>query len=210
MNPMHTKAPGRARLRFARQQAGFTLIELTVVFLILVVLAVIAVPRIQSLIIENKTPTVARELQAAVTRMRGSRASAGTAPYAGIAVAELGAMLRNTSFTVTGTPATAVAHAVGSGTVAPTVTIGPVNAGGTAGANSGFTVLLSGIDPSGCGPAVSTLSGAAEAIQVGGAAAITTTGAGANAKAFGGVFNPAAAQTACDVAGAVNVAFVFR
>ena len=189
-------------------QTGFTLIELTVVFLILVVLAVIAVPRIQSLIIENKTPTVARELQSAVTRMRGSRAGAGATPYTGIAIAELGANLRNTSFTIDGPPATAVSHTLGSGAAAPTITIGAVNTG--AGAGSGFTVLFTDVDAAGCGPLASTLAGAAEAVQIGGGAAVTTTGVGANAKAIGGAFNPGAAQTACGAADAVDMAFVFR
>jgi prepilin-type N-terminal cleavage/methylation domain-containing protein len=189
-----------------RRQRGFTLIELSIVALILLVLAVVGVPSIQSLLIENRAPAAARDLQSAAVKIRQVRAANGAiaTPYTGIAIAELGSMLRGSSYEVTPAApaaATAIAHSIGSGDATPSVTIA---AGTLAIAGDSFTVSLADVARAACASFASTFARQAEVI------AITPAGGGsaATVKAAGGTFSAQAAQTTC--ADSNTIALTFR
>jgi Tfp pilus assembly protein FimT len=186
-----------------RQQAGFTLVEMTVVFLVIVVLTVLAVPRVQALIIEGSTPSVAQEMQRAVNRIRSARAGAGVTPYATVSLAEMGAVLRNSNYTVTPAApeaATAIRHPLGSGQGAAALTVAT---GSLVAAGDSFVVTYAEVDRAGCAPLMATLSGSAEVVSI--------TPNGGNAivvKANGGTFNGGLAQSTC--ADRNTLAFTFR
>ena len=199
-----SRRPCRARGR-AHCQLGFTLIEVTLVALVITVITVLAVPRVRSLIIENRVNSVARELLSAVGTIRGSREGLGTTAYAGIAVAELGAVLRSSSYSVTGSPATAVTHAIGAGGAASVTISQATLPSGSAG--DSFSVTLARVDRSACTKLALIASTDAEIITitpVGGGSATSTV------KAFNGSFNPTLAQSACDASddgSAVTITF---
>mgnify|MGYP002358514929 CR=1 FL=1 len=180
----------RARVGLAAgRQRGFTLIELAIVGVIITIVMVLAMPSVKAKIIESKTPTVAGELQQAVVRINGSRASMGTAPYGTIAIAELGQVLRNTSFTITGAPPTAVQHSLGTDAGVAAVTVAPATLNA---ANDSFTVTLAEVHRAACSGLAVTLSGYAEVIS------LTPNGGGATVlKAAGGVYDPALALSNC-------------
>jgi len=187
-----------------RRQAGFTLVELTVVFLVIVVLTVLAVPRVQAIIIEGSTPSVAQEMQRAVNRIRAARAGSGVTPYSGVSVAELGAVLRNTSYTVSPpapAAANAVQHALGSGQGTASVTVA---SGTLVSAGDSFTVSFAEVDRAGCAPLMATLAASAEVVS------ITPSGASSATvvKANGGTFSGGLAQSTC--ADRNTLAFTFR
>ena len=187
-----------------RRQAGFTLVELTVVFLVIVVLTVLAVPRVQAIIIEGSTPSVAQEMQRAVNRIRAARAGSGVTPYSSVSVAELGAVLRNTSYTVSPpapAAATGVQHALGSGQGTASVTVA---SGTLVSAGDSFTVSFAEVDRAGCAPLMATLAASAEVVS------ITPSGASSATvvKSNGGTFSGGLAQSTC--ADRNTLAFTFR
>lgn len=193
---------GRSRIASLgrRTQSGFTLIELAIVGVIITIVMVLAMPSVKSKIIESKTPTVAGELQQAVVRINGSRASMGTAPYGAITIAEVGQVLRNTSFTITGTPPTAVEHSLGTDAGVAAVTVAPatLNAAGDS-----FTLTLAEVHRAACAGLAVTLSGYAEVIN------LTPSGGGATVlKAAGGVYDPSLALSNC--AERNTLAFTFK
>lgn len=184
-----------------RLQRGFTLIELSVVALILLVLAVVGIPAIQDLMVENRAPAAAKDLQSAVQKMRMARASSGASatPYSSVSIAELGAMLRNTSYEVTGNPATAVAHPIGSGAAAATTAIA---VGTLTTAGDSFVVSLADVAGQACSSFASTFGRQAEGISI-----TPNGGSAATVKAAGGTFNAQLAQTTCGARNTISLTF---
>ena len=102
-----------------RRQRGFTLIELTIVGLIIAVIAVVAVPRVRDLVVDARVAGVARDVEVAALKIMQARE--GMTPmfsHGGAMNAEFGAALRatgGTSLSMTSTVASGVSHPLGSG-----------------------------------------------------------------------------------------------
>jgi prepilin-type N-terminal cleavage/methylation domain-containing protein len=71
----------RAKLAVHQQQAGFSLVEVSIVTALMVILAIIGIPALQDYIIENKVPKVASDLQRFVARMKVTALGGGETPY---------------------------------------------------------------------------------------------------------------------------------
>ncbi|MCX7222619.1 MAG: prepilin-type N-terminal cleavage/methylation domain-containing protein, partial [Burkholderiales bacterium] len=78
-------------------QRGFSLIEISIVTTIIMLIAILGIPAIQSYVIESKVPRVAEELQRFVARMKATTQGFGVAPYAGIDTGVLANALRTSS-----------------------------------------------------------------------------------------------------------------
>jgi type IV pilus assembly protein PilA len=63
-------------------EAGFSLVEVSIVTALMVILAIIGVPALQAYVIENKVPKVAADMQRFVSRMKVAALGGGLAPYA--------------------------------------------------------------------------------------------------------------------------------
>ena len=177
-----------------RAARGFTLLELTLVTMLLVILIVIAVPVIRSLMVEILAPSVSRDLQRAVVTIRQSRAVSSmlAAPYISIGLAELGSALRETSFEVRpAAPALAssISHPLGSGAGTPDVS---VETGRIVVDGDSFVVRLANVAWQACSAFAASFSRQAHSIEIspqGGVASIV--------KASGGAFDAQSAQAAC-------------
>lgn len=99
-------------------QRGFSLIEVSIVTTIVMLIAILGIPAIQSYVIESKVPRVAEELQRFVARMKATTQGFGVAPYAGIDTGVLANALRTSSVVlVSGVgPGAKVVHGLGGGT----------------------------------------------------------------------------------------------
>jgi len=54
------------------RQSGFSLVEISIVTTIVMLIAILGIPAIQSYVIESKVPRVAEELQRFVARMKAT------------------------------------------------------------------------------------------------------------------------------------------
>ncbi|WP_154389106.1 prepilin-type N-terminal cleavage/methylation domain-containing protein, partial [Bordetella pertussis] len=97
------------------RQAGFSLVEVSIVTAIVLLVAIIGIPAIGSYVIESKVPRVGEELQRFVARTKANAQGDGAAPYTGIGTASLAHALRDSSVvSVRGEGASAtVAHGLG-------------------------------------------------------------------------------------------------
>ncbi len=99
------------------KQKGFSLIEISIVTTIIMLIAILGIPAIQSYVIESKVPRVAEELQRFVARMKATTQGFGVTPYSGIDTGVLANALRTSSVVlVSGMGASArVIHGLGAG-----------------------------------------------------------------------------------------------
>ena len=66
------------------RQAGFSLVEVSIVTALMVILAIVGIPALQDYVIENKVPKVAADLQRFVARMKVAGIGGGGEPYASV------------------------------------------------------------------------------------------------------------------------------
>ena len=119
---VHVLGSDRRCLAFAPRgprkvmQQGFSLIEISIVTTIIMLIAILGIPAIQSYVIESKVPRVAEELQRFVARMKATTQGFGIAPYAGIDTGVLANALRTSSVVlVSGVgPGARVLHGLGA------------------------------------------------------------------------------------------------
>jgi len=193
----------RAMLKSPRLQAGFSLVEVSIVAAILVIAATIGIPAIKGFLIEQRVPAVAGELQRFMSRTKVMGEGGGTVtPYAGIAtVKNLVPSIRDSSvLKVSGSTVTHKLGGSGAGSNG-TVTLAPASlAGGALG--NGFSLTLTNVNDKACPILAGTMSPVSETMTVNGNAAKTL---GANGEP--GTYNPVAAQDFC-VSGDSNT-FVF-
>lgn len=64
------------------KEAGFSLVEVSIVTALMVILAIVGIPALQDYVIENKVPKVASDLQRFVARMKVAGIGGSDAPYA--------------------------------------------------------------------------------------------------------------------------------
>jgi len=74
--------PRQRALSARSSEAGFSLVEVSIVTALMVILAIIGVPALQAYVIENKVPKVAADMQRFVSRMKVAALGGGLAPYA--------------------------------------------------------------------------------------------------------------------------------
>lgn len=152
-------------------QQGFSLIEISIVTTIMMLIAIVGIPAIQSYVIESKVPRVAEELQRFVARLKASTHGFGATPYAGVDAATLVNALRSSSVvSVTGQgPAATIAHGLGGngsngrGVIA-------LAASSTTGAplGSAFSLTLNDVNHAACPSLASILQRIAETVTIAG------------------------------------------
>lgn len=152
-----------------RRQAGFSLIEVSIVTAIVLLVAIIGIPAIGAYVIENKVPKVGEELQRFVARTKTFAQGSGPAPYADIDTGSLANALRDSSVVaVAGTGAAAVvSHGLGgSGSGSNgTITVAPAAVAG-GGAGSGFVITLTNVSNAACPGLASVMQRVSDIITV--------------------------------------------
>src|SRR5690554_5533734 len=84
-------------------QAGFSLVEVSIVMAIVLLLAIIAIPTVRTYVIESKVPKVGEELARFVMHTRINSVHSSAAPYDTIANSTLANMLRDSGiFSISG------------------------------------------------------------------------------------------------------------
>ncbi|HYG44827.1 MAG TPA: type 4 pilus major pilin [Bordetella sp.] len=152
----------------SRRQAGFSLIEVSIVTAIVLLVAIIGIPAIGTYVIENKVPKVGEELQRFVARTKANAQGSGPTPYVDIDIGTLANALRDSSVVaVSGTGSGAVvAHGLGGNGSGSNGTIGiaPVSTGG--GAGSGFSITLTNVNNAACPALASVMQRVSDIITV--------------------------------------------
>ncbi|MDY0308509.1 MAG: type 4 pilus major pilin [Castellaniella sp.] len=189
---MQVLAQSRA-VRRRTGQAGFSLVEISIVTAIVLLIAVIGIPAIGGYVMENKVPKVGQELARFIMHVRVNAGTSGDMPYENIGTANLAAMVAD-STVLTLTNDGSVLHGLGSG---GTVEVEPVDAG------AAFLLRLRQVNHVACPSIASVLQRVADRITVEarGAAARTV-------KDESTTYNALAAESAC-AKGDVNQ-FVFH
>lgn len=151
--PHVTSAPRRKPLRkppqYGHSQAGFSLVEVSIVMAIVLLLAIIAIPSVSAYVIESKVPKVGEELARFVLHTRVNAANGDPTPYSGITTSNLANMVRGSSiFSISGSDAApTVLHGLGSD--------GQISVSEAA-AGAAFTITLSNVNHAAC-PAISSV-----------------------------------------------------
>lgn len=145
----------------ARRQAGFSLVEVSIVTAIILIVSIIGIPAINSYVVENKVPRVAGELQRYVTRTKANGQGVSN-PYVGIDTGNLARAMRSSSIlAVDAAQLSRVAHGLGgNGTTTGLVTITPEDNGAR------FVVALDAVSDAACPGLASILQRVAGRIRV--------------------------------------------
>lgn len=185
-------------------QRGFTLIELGIVAIILVVLVAIAMPQIENYMIGGRVPVAGQDLSKAIASLKGqAKSTSSSTPFASVPGVEK--LLAQTNFTVSGTT---VKHSLGAS--AGEVQLAAVGTGAAA------QVTVWGLHPAACPSLASAMSKAADAIEVGqsgtidaptaptAASSVPSTTTTAVVKTATVPYNALSAQSACNQDGNNN------
>ena len=182
------------------KQSGFTLIELTIVLLLIAVLGYLATPRIRAYMIESRVDTHAKSINEAVMRIRANTQGAGPTPYATVTTATLANTLRDrtTAMTLSGAGINStITHSLGATGSAVTVASNTITAAGDS-----FTVTFPTVHNGAC-PAFSTqIQNTAEIISINGTVVKSVPGAVA--------YNGQNAQDNCTDGDTNTFVFTFR
>lgn len=145
-----------ARRRMAGQE-GFSLIEVSIVTAIMLLIAVIGIPAINSYVMENKVPKVGQELARFVVHVRVNAGTSTATPYRDIDTSSLASMVGDsTVLTLSGTDT--VLHGLGG---AGTVEVASTDGG------LGFVLRLDQVNHVACPSIASVLQRVADRILVG-------------------------------------------
>ncbi|MBU4610291.1 type II secretion system protein [Achromobacter sp. GG226] len=200
----HSHAPAFLQSLRLRKQAGFSLVEVGVVTVILIIVAIIGLPAINGFVIENRAPKVAGELQRFVARTKASAEGGGPTPFANINNANnLVKALRTSSVVKANEDTSVIAHRLGgqgSGTNG-VLTVAPATLAG-GGAGSAFALTLTNVNEAACPSLASIMQQMSDQMSINGT---VVKALGTNNEA--GAYNAVAAEEQC-VAGDNNT-FVF-
>lgn len=152
-------------------EAGFSLVEVSIVTALMVILAIIGVPALQGYVIENKVPKVAADMQRFVSRMKVAALGGGLAPYASVDQRALINGMRSAAVvTVQGADQKAdVAHGLGGQGRGEngTITILPDSVPGMS-VGSAFRLTLTHVNHAACPMLVTAMQRMASVITVAG------------------------------------------
>lgn len=137
-------------------QAGFSLVEVSIVTAIVLLIAVIGIPAIGGYVMENKVPRVGQELARFVMHVRVNAGTSGDVPYADIGTANLAAMVADSTVLTLANDG-AVLHGLGGG---GTVEIESADAG------AAFLLRLRQVNHVACPSIASVLQRVADRITV--------------------------------------------
>lgn len=174
-------------------QRGFSLIEVSIVTAIVLLIAVVGIPAIGNYVLENKVPKVGQELARFVMYTRVNAGGSGSAPYEGIGVQNLAAMVAD-STVLTRLADGSVLHGLGGKSG---VEVEATDSG------AGFLLRLKEVSHVACPSIASVLQRVADRIQVG-----SSTGALQTVKDTTVPYSALSAEAACG-RGDVNQ-FVFH
>ena len=158
----------RASPRRRQAQAGFSLVEVSIVMAIVLLLSIIAIPTIRTYVIESKVPKVGEELARFILHTKINASGGSAAPYDGISTGNLAGMLRDSGiFSVSGSEASpTVHHGLG---VDGEVSVAQADAGAS------FSITLSKVHHAACPSIASVLQRLSDSIVLtpeGGSAAV--------------------------------------
>ena len=157
--------------RTKRAQAGFSLIEISIVTTIMMLIAIVGIPAIQGYVIESKVPRVAEELQRFVARLKASTHGFGATPYSAVDTGTLVNAMRTSSVvSVSGHgPGATVAHGLGGNgsNGRGVILIAPQSLSGAAN-GAAFSLTLNDVNQAACPGLASILQRIAETVSIAG------------------------------------------
>lgn len=178
-------------------QSGFTLVELLVAATIITILAVAALPQIQSFMVSSKVGSGNTELQRGLTRMKINAEGNGTTPYTSASSAEFANLMREGSvFTVAGSGADAtLRHSLVSRGSGPVV----VEPATIVALGDAFTITMSQVNRGACPGLAATMQNPSALIAINGVIV----------KPLGGRYDGPTATKACNSTNTDDNTFVF-
>jgi type IV pilus assembly protein PilA len=183
----HPVASARGRRLAKRFQAGMTLIELTIVLLIIGLIGLFIFTGFNGIVIGTKVDPTAKDTAAAVLRLRVNAEGTGTTPYAGMTTAALANTLRGrtTVMTVAGAGnAATVSHSLGATGSAITAAPATITTAGDA-----FTISFPTVNKAACPSFAAALRNVSQIITINGTAVHSIPG--------GIAFNGQTAENLC-------------
>lgn len=140
-------------------QAGFSLVEVSIVMAIVLLLAIIAIPTVRTYVIESKVPRAGEELARFVMHTKVNAPNGTITPYAGLATLNLAGMSRDSGvFSITGsTSAPVMRHGLGSD---GEITVAPASSG------AAFSITLSKVNHAACPSIASMLQRVSDSITL--------------------------------------------
>ncbi len=173
-------------IRDPKNQGGFTLVELVIVLMIVGILGLLAMPRINGLLIEQRVEPTAKDLAQGIMRIRLNAQGSGTAaPYSSINTAVLANTMANRSSVIQVTnPNTAGAtlvHTIGAD--GAQITAAP------AAGNTAWTITAQSVNVAACPNLASYINQYAEVITINGVTVKSIPG--------GTTYNGQTAQNSC-------------
>lgn len=172
-----------------QNQAGFSLVEVSIVTAIVLIIAIIGIPAINSYVIENKVSRVGGELQRYVARTKAN-AQGTSSPYTGLDTENLARAMRHSSvLAVDPVAVDRVAHGLGgNGT-----TTGLVNvAMGDSGAS--FLISMDAVNDAACPALASVMQRVSQRIQMIGSSTVIVKDELASTRV---AYSPLAAENVC-------------
>ena len=153
------------------RQLGFSLVEVSIVTAIMMLIAIVGIPAIQSYVIESKVPRVAEELQRFVARVKANTHGFGATPYAAIDNVTLATAMRGSSvLSISGDGVSAnIAHGLGGPGVSGrgVISVEPQTWAGSA-RGAAFSVTLSDVNVAACPALASILQKIADMVSISG------------------------------------------